>query len=235
MKNLIRIQIVVSGLVLVAAAIWFSRDATAQVVGAAVAGRHAFYRPYYGGYGYGGYGNYGGGTAAGNYLNGMSSVIASQGQYNALTSEAAINNEEARSKYIDNRKKWIANYQQMREEHDAIESQKMAKAKHSAESLNLAAKSGVPQKLGSQALDPVTGKITWPDVLQADEYAAQRKALEEMFELRAKTSHGAGSREKIRASVNELSSKLRGNIQKINGNEYMSARKFLDSLEYASR
>jgi hypothetical protein len=233
MKNAIRFLAVVRGLLFVTAALCFPHFIQAEVV--ARTGNHAFYRPYSFGMGYGGYGNYGGGTAAGNYLNGMSSVIAAQGQYNVQTSEAAINNEEARSKYIDNRKKWTANYHQMREEHDVIEAQKLARGRHSTESLDLAAKSGVPQKLGSQALDPVTGKITWPDVLQDDAYTAQRMSLDEMFELRAKTSHGTGSRDKTRAAIDELSSKLRGNIQNIPANDYMAARKFLDSLEYAAR
>src|SRR5262245_66634310 len=72
----------------------------------------AQFRPFVGfgigyGLGYGGYGyGYGGGTAAGNYMYGMSNVIRAEGQYNLLTSMAGVNNEEARSKILDNRWKW---------------------------------------------------------------------------------------------------------------------------------
>src|SRR5262245_44306190 len=61
------------------------------------------------GFGYGGYG-YGGGTVAGSYLQGMSQVVAAQGQYNEATAKAAISYEEARTKYIDNSKLWTDTY-----------------------------------------------------------------------------------------------------------------------------
>src|SRR5262245_44675780 len=95
----------------------------------------------YGGYGYGGYG---GGTVAGNYLNGVSNVIRSEGEYNVLTSQAGVNNEETRSRYLDNKKKWWENYLQMSEQRQAIDAQRYAAAKHSPEALNAAAKSDLP-------------------------------------------------------------------------------------------
>jgi len=194
-----------------------------------------WYRPYgYHGYGYGGHG-YGGGTAAGNYMQGMSSVIRAEGQYNLLTSQAGINYEESRSKYLDNKKKWTENYYQMREDYQARSAAAHEAAKHSPEALAAAAKSGVPRKLGPEAFDPVTGHITWPEALAGDDYAALRKEVEQQFELRAKTSQAAGIATKIRAATAEMSTKLRQNIQKMSANEYLSGRKFLDSLDYAAQ
>lgn len=231
-----RIRGPVLGVTLILSSLAVARLAYSEVV--ASAGFHPFggfgYGMGYGGYGYGGYG-YGGGTVAGNYLNGMSNVIRSEGQYNVLTSVANINNEEARSKYIDNRKKWTENYWQLREEHQAQEAQKFARNKHSTETLTLAAASGLPRELGPDVLDPLTGAITWPETLLAKEYDAQRKEIEQLFELRAKTTHGAGTSEKIRAATKQMSEKLRANIQNIPANEYIAARKLLDSLDYATR
>src|SRR5262249_29889211 len=150
------------------------------------------------GYGFGGYG---GGTAAGNYMQGMSTVIRSAGEYNLLSSEAGINNEEMRSKYLDNRKKWTQNYLQLREERMQLEAQKREMTRHSADTVAASAKSAAPRPLGSSALDPVTGQITWPELLRGDEFAAQRTELEKLFELRAKTGQGEATTLKIHTTT----------------------------------
>jgi hypothetical protein len=146
-----------------------------------------WYRPYGAGYGYGG-GWGGGGTAAGNYMQGMSTVIRSAGEYNLATAQAGVSYEEARSKYLDNRKKWSENYFEMKERRQAIEVQQREINKHSNEALNAAAKSSLPRTLGPNALDPVTGQITWPEILQGSEFADLRKQIDQQFELRAKTA-----------------------------------------------
>ncbi len=186
----------------------------------------------YGGYGYGGYG---GGTVASNYMNGMSSVIRAEGQYNLMTSAADINFEEARSRYIDNKKKWTENYYQMREQYQASEAAKFARNKHAPETLARAAASGLPRELGPDVLDPLTGAITWPETLLGKEFDDERKEIEQLFELRAKTTHAAGTSEKIRAATKQMSDKLRANIQAIPASEYIAARKLLDSLDFAAR
>jgi hypothetical protein len=189
------------------------------------------------GYGYGGYGGYGygGGTVAGNYLNGMSNVIRSEGEYNVMTSQAGVNNEEARSRYLDNKKKWFENYLQMSEQRSALDAQRYAAARHSPEALNAAAKTALPKALGPDMLDPVTGRITWPEILQDSQYADQRKEIEQLFELRAKTSHGTGTGQKIRSTTARMSEMLRKQIKDLPANEYIAARKFLDSLDFAAR
>src|SRR5579871_1415053 len=106
----------------------------------------SYYNPYGYGGGYGGYG-WGGGTVAGNYMNGMSSVIRSGGEYNLMTSAAGVNNEEARSRYLDNKKKWQENYFQMQEQRQALDAQRRAASRHSSEALNTAAKSALPHAL----------------------------------------------------------------------------------------
>src|SRR5262245_51092309 len=94
------------------------------------------------GYGGLGYGYYGGGTAASNDIYGMSNVIRSEGQYNLLTSMAGVNNEEARSRYLDNKKKWQENYLQGQEQHQKMQAENFARSRHSSEALAAAASSG---------------------------------------------------------------------------------------------
>jgi hypothetical protein len=220
----------ICGPILVLAMLLSARAAEAEVLRPFV-GFGIGYGVGYGGYGYG----YGGGTAAGNYMYGMSNVIRAEGQYNLLTSMAGVNNEEARSKYLDNKKKWQENYLQGQEQHQKMEAERFARSKHSSEALAAAATSDLPRKLSPDALDPVTGRITWPEALLADDYAAPRKELEQLFELRAKTTHTAGTSEKIRAATARLSDMLRKNIQNIPANEYVAARKFLDNLAWSAR
>src|SRR6478672_2396235 len=75
----------------------------------------------WGQYGVFGYtGGFGGGTLEGNYLQGMSQVIRSEGEYNYNTAQAGISFEEARSKYLDNQKKWSQNLFQMREQNQRL-------------------------------------------------------------------------------------------------------------------
>lgn len=180
-------------------------------------------------------GGYGGTTAAGSYMQGAAEMTAAAGQYNLLSSEAAINMQEARSKYIDNRKKWTETYFAMKEENQAKATEKRERNRSSQQARDLAAASGVPRPLSSDTLDPISGKITWPEALQGTEYAASRTKLEQIFELRATTSGGAGSSAEVRSATREMTATLKDNIEKLPPNEYIAARKFLDSLAFAGR
>ena len=81
----------------------------------------------------------------------------------------------------------------------------------------------------------MTGHISWPETLVSSEFDKPRKQLDELFELRAKTSQAAGTSLKIHAATEELSKSLRSQVEKIPANEYMSARKFIDELDRTAR
>jgi hypothetical protein len=192
----------------------------------------SYYNPYYGDFsGYGGFG----GTAEGNELMGMSTVIRSAGEYNYYTSMAGVNNEEARSQYLDNKKKWQENYFQMREQRSALDAQKRARARQSREALYAATISAASRSLSPGAFDYVTGQIQWPKTLLAEEYATPRRQLEQLFELRATTSQAAGTSRQVLAATKEMARILRSQVQKIPASEYMTARKFIDGLDAAVR
>ncbi len=163
-----------------------------------------------------GYGN-------GGYGNSMANLIRAQ-------SQAAVNYQIAQSKYIDNKQKWTQNYYKMREERQATLAREHEAQKHSPESLSSAAKDAVPLTLGADALDPVSGRITWPDVLRAPEFATPRNRLDELFELRATTSVGVGNYDQIRVAAMEMTAKLRDQIETLPAKQYVAGRKFLDSL-----
>lgn len=178
-----------------------------------------YYRPRYG-YRYG--------SSAANYANGMSNIIRAQAQAN-------LTNEQARSVYLDNQKKWAQNYFKMKEERQEYDARQKEKNKHSPETLAAVAKSNLPQELGPDALDPVTGHITWPEVLQKSEFVAHRTELERLFTQRVQTGQAAGTVESIHARTAALAEQLRKHIEDVPAKEYMTGRKFLDSLDYAAQ
>ena len=167
-------------------------------------------------------------SGAGNYMNGMVNLIRAQ-------SQAAVNYEQARSKYIDNKQKWTQNYMKMKEERQAFDARQREQSKHSPDTLAAAARSDLPATLGADALDPVTGRITWPDILKGPDFAGPRARLDELFELRAKTGSGAMNVDKIHAAAMEMTSRLRNRIEEIPAKHYIAGRKFIDSLDYTAQ
>jgi hypothetical protein len=188
----------------------------------------SYYEPWYGGYGFGG-------TVEGDYLLGMSTVIRAAGEYNLYTAKAGVNNEEARSRYLDNKKKWTQNYFQMRERRQALDAQKREKERASRQTLYAATAAAPSRTPAPEALDPVTGRINWPETLLSDDFEKPRKELELLFELRARTSQGAGNSLRIHELTQEMSRILRSKIKDVPANDYMAARKFIDKLEYSAR
>jgi hypothetical protein len=190
------------------------------------------------GWGYGAFGyNYGGGTLEGNYLQGMSEVLRSEGEYNYNTAQAGISYEEARSKYLDNQRKWSQNYHQMREEQQrlAIQQREYNKQLNEARAAALAARPPVYRGLGQSSFDRLTGRVVWPEMLRGPEFDAPRKQIDQLFELRAKTGSSSGTAEKIHTTVQEMLTRLRSEIEKIPANQYVSALKFLNALDYTAR
>jgi hypothetical protein len=175
-----------------------------------------------------GAGSYGGGTADGNFLFGMSQVIRAQGDYNLQTATGLVNYEEARSRYIENVNKWTQAYFQMREANQSYQIQTRERNKHSPQALAKAAE--IPQ-LGRDELDPVTGKLHWPDALMSDQFAKYRDEIDHLFELRAVTSLRADAAAKLRAATQEMTEILRSNIDNLTVADFVAARKFLDRLE----
>lgn len=202
----------------------------------------------YGGFGmnsigwHNGYGSYGGFGYSGvatfpviPYRGGVADVIRSRGEYNEATSRSYINYEQARKGYIENRKQWQQAYFDMRQSNEARRVRKLEGAKHSPEALAYAARSSAPRALSSESLDPITGRLLWPEILQRDEFAIQREQIEQQFEIRASTSGAETNLPAIEQSVGRMIEILRSEIEDLPVDQYMESRKFLDSLAYSAR
>jgi hypothetical protein len=187
---------------------------------------------FYGGYGGYPYGDNRATTVGQSYAYGMGDVIRSQGAYNLLTSQAAINATEAQKKEIENREQNASTYFRMRKDQRAAVAEERG-PKLTAEELVRFAQMGKPKTLGPNQLDPVTGKISWPRSLRTDQFASSRGVLDEMFAKRAK--YGDVSMEelmKVQEETNKMLNLLKQQINDIPSMEYTTAKQFLTSLAY---
>jgi hypothetical protein len=210
------------------------------VIGVAVvlgAPREPAAQYYYGGY-YGGYGGYAT-TPMEGWAFGMAACVRSAGMYNAMTSAATKNLAEAQSIALDNRRK--ATEQYCEEARLRAEYQEARKANRkpppTSEQMYRWAKQGIPKPLNSSELDPVSGAIIWPIVLQDDAFASYRMVAEHFYTSRATGSSGATY--DLYASFQQASAEgqslLKSRIKEYKADDYIRAKKFLDSLAYEAR
>ncbi len=177
--------------------------------------------------GYPGYLSYGGWGQPG-FVTSIGDLNQGYTYYSPPDPESMLIYEEARSKYIDNMRKWTREYARMREAAEKYRREKLARERHSPEALAKAAE--VP-RLSRDQYDPVTGNIIWPDALKGDEFAAERQETEQLFEWHARTTQRADAAARIRQLTDEMSEHLRSNIDSLTATDFVAARKFLDALE----
>ncbi len=127
-----------------------------------------------GGYGYGGDAQ----TPQGAALQGMSQAISAAGQYNLATSAAAINMTQAESNQLRDNVQWVQTFWQMRDIGRA-ERETERGPRPTPEELARRARAGAPLALTTSQIDPVSGVLYWPAVLQHASFQAQRSAVEE--------------------------------------------------------
>ena len=226
-RNLRKLAGVFGALSLATTVAWAQYPVGYAPGGAAVA-------PYYGigGWGYG-MNNWGAGsTPAGSYLTGAANAIRAEGEYNLLSSGAAINLEEAAKREIENRKRWTDAYFEMRRVNEAYNHPQ--KPPTPPETWARLAHEGSPARLPPTVLDPTNGRIYWPSALMDPQFNQDRETLEQMFSDRAAT-HGAigiAGYNKIRKTVEDALARLKTNIRQIDAQHYLEARNFLNSLGY---
>lgn len=168
---------------------------------------------------------------------GISNMIRAQGQHEKDNSEAMINQERARTVYLDNRQRAFysqlrrraiaARHQLAQEEHDKrVERNQRVEAFLAAHQ---------PTPLEHRHLDPWTGDINWPTALQADDFADQRQTLESLFARHVQSRYASDASEEIATSVREMKDLLRSKILDLPPNQYSDARKFLDRMAVSGR
>jgi hypothetical protein len=174
-------------------------------------------------------------TAAQSYAAGYADVIRAAGDAEVSDSVAAGNYAAARSQEIDNHKKAVETYFQLKEVNKR-ETAKIEGPPLTQEQLYLWNKSMAPKRPNTAMLDPVTGKIAWPIILRTNLYAAPCHTLDGLFSERASTGSLNGDQyAAVQDSYNTILSTLTANASKYSDMDIIAVKKLIDALLYEAR
>lgn len=182
-----------------------------------------------------GYPSYHSSTAAEGAQRGFADVVRSAGEANLNNSQAAISYEQARSMNMQNHLQYTETYFQMRQMNRQARAAESG-PRLSTEQLFRIAQQQAPNRLSNSDVDPLTGDITWPIVLEDEPFAQYRERLNALFAERA-NSGGAvsiGEMQEIRRTTDAALAELQANIRNYPTNDYMQARRFLQSLAFSA-
>jgi len=201
----------------------------------------AYRRGYGRGGGYGGYGGNGAGsTVAGSFLAGSAMVTRSAGQFTLNASQAAKNYQDAYQHSLQNQKLRVSTYFDIRRMYASYRAERnMQHSVPTEEQVVGFNKSRLPQPLSPSEFDPAHGVLQWPSVLRNKQFDSDRHQLEGLFTQASEDPHSAGlgtdNYRQIRRAIGNLHDNLHSHIDDYTPNEYISANKFLKSLDYQAR
>jgi hypothetical protein len=180
----------------------------------------------------GGPSSFAGSTVAGDITRGNADLVRAAGQYNLNTSQAAINVETAKALATENRLRTTETFFEMRRVNRAARALE-AGPRPTMEQVVRYARMGLPPRLSSRELDPLTGEIAWPIVLKDEAYGDDTAYIEKCFRDRA-ASAGLSFQQftMVDDAFKSLKESLKGNVAKYPSAPYGEARTFVDSLQY---
>jgi hypothetical protein len=188
---------------------------------------------YGGGYGYG-YGGGAGTTVAGSAMTGMANTISAKGNYNLATSAAAVNMTQAQKQELQNRQQYTDTYFDMRATNKAARAAEEG-PRPTMEQLARIAHEDAPKVLSPGEMNEVTGKLSWPQALQLDVFAAGRKNLEELFGTYSQMGNlNYADQVKARQVINKMNDQLKAQVRTIPATDYTTCKRFLKSLMYTT-
>jgi len=173
-----------------------------------------------------------GSTVAGDFMRGEADLMRSAGQYKLASSQAAINVQTANSLAMENRMRGTETFFEMRRVNRAAQALE-AGPRPTMEQVVRYASMGLPPRLSSLQLDPVTGDVAWPIVLRDEVYLDDTKYIEKCFRERA--AAGSLSYQQftlVEAAFASLRDSLKQNVDEYPAAKYGEARTFVDSLRY---
>jgi hypothetical protein len=178
---------------------------------------------------------FGASTAAESYQRGFADVVRSAGAANLMDSMAAQNYEQARSMDIQNRLQWTEAYYQMRNANRAYRESKRS-PRMSQDEIMRWARVGLPERPTATQVDPLTGQLNWPIILRDAQYADDREQLDKLFAERATSSSVSPNMyRQVQQTTTNLLAALKKNINDYKANDWLSAKKFVESLAYDAR
>jgi hypothetical protein len=220
-------------ILLVAATVCVPASAQRLVRGFRVGGGRGVYNGWYGGGGYyGGYGGYGWGgtTAYGNATRANAALIQARGQASVSAAKASKENEEARSKYLDNRAKYEKLRREQREYTDARKAKELAERKQRAAERPAPKITNRYDRLPVEELDTETGSITWPESLQRPMYAENREIIERALLSQAEDGPSERTSRVVFDTADKMKTMVSSQMKEMGFEQYSRARQFLGSL-----
>lgn len=174
-------------------------------------------------------------TVPGSVSQGLSDVIRARGEYNYLTSQAAIFANQARALQLQNARDYVQTYFDLRRAnrfYRAIE----RGPRPGPEAWIRYAQAARPDRLSPAELDAITGRINWPILLQADEFAKYRAELEALFAARADLGGiNTWGYLQIDQTAKALLEQLKLRVADFPPQDYIQARRFLEALAYEAK
>lgn len=184
--------------------------------------------------GYQGYGLYDhASTLEEGLANGAANLTHAAGASNLLHSQAARNYEEAFSRELDNRLKRTQTYHEVRRLHGEYRAAERA-PRPTAEQMARLAKERVPERLSVKELDPLTGRLEWPAVLEDNAFKAHRERLDELVSKWVRFNGEIGSDEylALQRSAKAMQAELKQRVKQYPTADYIQAKKLLEGLAY---
>lgn len=191
-----------------------------------------------GGYSGGGYGGSGShaSTEAEGALRGLADFTRAIGDADYMSSLAGINRQESLSRNLDNRKKGVEAYFQIKQINRAAREATRPQPLSFTQYAKLA-KQQAPDRLGEADYNRVVGRLAWPAVLASGDFAGERAALDKAFAGRK--AHDVGVSTVFNSEVRELTSamhdKLRDRLETMSPMEFIAAKKFLASVSFEAQ
>src|SRR5262245_33374111 len=162
---------------------------------------------------------------------GYADVVRSYGMANLLNSQAANQFEQARKQYIENQLGATQTYFEMRRYNTEARRAERGTPLSTEQYVRLA-REQAPNSLTATQLDPLTGAIGWPTTLRIPEYEALRRRIERLFQERATGYIVQGE---IQKAIGDFDAQLKADIMRFQPNDYIGAKRFLESLAWAAR
>ena len=188
--------------------------------------------PHYAPHGY--YGGHGASTFAGSYLRGLAAGAHAMGNYNRLTAEARLIHTDAYRREVLNHELAAQTYFAMRQANREARAAERGPRATPADLARFAAQAK-PQRLSPSELDN-TGDISWPLLLEADEFLAFRVELQNTFSQRAANGRiGLDDHVKVRRTAAVMLEVLKSHVGGVDPIDYMVARRFIESLAFEAR
>lgn len=166
----------------------------------------------------------------------MADMVRSAGMATLMTSKAAVNVEDARSRNIDNQLKhtqvWLERQRLLGSYHAS-----MRKPPPTAEQLYRYNQARRPKPLSASEFDPLSGAITWPVVLRAEPFESYRGSAEKFFREVAEKPETFSF--ELYSSFEQASAEclaaLKKHIKSYRPDDFIRAKKFVESLNYSAQ